>query len=202
MQYDIEIDKNNLDEEAIYIPAAFDAFQMKEAEAQEDLELLRDRLKVLQADISLEIRGWTIEKINSFFGYNLTSLKEEVYKQLVFVHPKVIDLYNQIANTRRDLFIYQAARKSIEKKSSNMELLGRLHGQGYFIRVEGRSYKKLALDTMIDKLKRQTIQRLKEEEIQKKAPKAYSGEAGAVVKTLKTPKPQGGGSGERIERVR
>lgn len=185
MLYDVGVDINNLDEESVYLPAAFDAFQSKESEVSAEWDALKDQMKVLQADVSLEIRGWEIERINSFFQLNLNKLTEEVYKQLVFIHPAVIDLYRRIEEIRRDVLIYQAARKSIERKAESLDRLARLHGQGYFMKVEARPYKKMALDPIIEKLKSTIIRRLKEEENIK--PKSPEPMAGAAKKTLKRP---------------
>lgn len=184
MEYDAGIDKNNLDEEAIHLSADFDAFSTKEAEWSAQWDDAKDQMKVLQADVALEIRSWTIEKINSFFRYELTKLTEEVYKQLVFSHPKVIELYNDIANIRTNVLLYQAARKSIEQKAARMDMLAKLHGQGYFMKVEGRAYKRIPADNTLELAKKTIIKRLRDEENAKQPPAL----TGSARKTLKTPK--------------
>lgn len=169
MKYDPKIDKNNLDEEAVYTPAVFDLFAVKEAEASDALETFRDQLKVVQAEIALELRGWDIDRINEYFDKRIMKLTEAVYSQLVIVHPDVITLMNRISQARHDLKIYEAARKSIEEKSRGLDRLVKLHGQGYYMKIEGRPYKKLEADTVQTMVKRAITKRL-EREKKKKPP--------------------------------
>jgi hypothetical protein len=185
MQYDVSVDKYNLDEESLHIPAAFDMFQTKESEASEQWDTLKDKMRVVQADVSLEIRGWPLEKINSFYGKELTKLTEEVYKQLVFIHPEVISLYNEIAIARNNTLIFQAARKAIEKKAEALDRLSKLHGQGYFMKIEGRPYKKFSYDAVLDQAKRTIIKRLENEK--SLAPPKLTGKT--TKKTLKAAEP-------------
>jgi hypothetical protein len=159
MKYDVSIDKNNLDEESIHLPALFDMFSTKESEASEELDLQRDRLKVIEADVALDIRGWPIQEINIFFDLDLPKLTEEVYKQLVQIHPDTIRVKNKIAEARYELKIYSAARKSIEAKAAALDRLAKLHGQGYFMKVEGRPYKTFSADAVLKRVKRAVLDR-------------------------------------------
>jgi hypothetical protein len=184
MIYDTNIDKNNLDEEAIYTPGAFDVFSIKESEASEQWDALKDKMKVLQADVALEIRGWSIDQINSFFQLEIMKVTEEVYKQLVFIHPAVIQLYNEIGEARYNTKMYATARKSLEEKAAGLDRLVKLHGQGYFMKVEGRPYKKMEVESILSRVKKTIIQRLKAEKAQKPQINKTSPK-----KTPKVPKP-------------
>jgi hypothetical protein len=159
MEYDPSIDKDNLDEESVYVPATFDVFSRKEAEASQYWDSLKDKMKVLQADIELEIRGWPIEKINSFFQKGIPKLTESVYKSLVLIHPEVIELYQEIEQARYDVKMYEAARKSIERKAEGLDRLAKLHGQGYFMKVEGRAYVKKGIDATLERVKKTIMRR-------------------------------------------
>lgn len=176
MNYSADIDKNNLDEEAITIPSIFDAFAIKEAEASERWDALKDKLKVVQADVSLKIRGMSIEQINFDFNLQLIKLTEEVFKQLVYIHPEVIEVYNKIAEARYETRMYSAAKQSIQEKAARLDNLTKLHGQGYFMKIEGRPYRKIGFDTILDKSKLSTISRLNSNMEQK------------ITKSTKTPK--------------
>jgi hypothetical protein len=186
MKYDAGIDKHNLDNEAVAVPALFDMFSSKEAEASELWDALKDKMKVLQADVSLKIRGMKLEDINSMFNLELPKVTEEVFKQLVFIHPEVIKLYNEIAEARYQAKMYASARKSIEEKAARLDNLAKLHGQGYFMKIEGRPFKKVAADTILEKAKSATIERLAKKE-------RSITETPHVKKTLKTAKPKSPG---------
>jgi len=159
MEYDASIDPNNLDEESVYVPGAFDVFSRAEAEASQKWDSLKDKMKIIQADIELDLRGWPLERINSFFQKSIDKLTESVYKSLVLVHPEVIELYQETEQARYETKIYEAARKSIERKAEGLDRLARLHGQGYFMKIEGRPYKKFEVDAVLERVKRTIMRR-------------------------------------------
>lgn len=149
----LEIDKNNLDEEAIRAPQLFDEFSRRLGEAKPKVDTLRDILKVVMADVNLEIRGWTLERINQFFRLELPKVTEDVYKNLVFIHPKVIGLYEEIAKARRDAGVYEGAKDSMDKKIFMLNLLKDLHGQGFFAKIEGGpAFRKISIDLAIEEM--------------------------------------------------
>lgn len=153
MEYDVGIDKYNLDEESIYVPAAYDVFSQKEAEESQRLDALRDKMKILQADVEIEIRGWTTEQLSAYYNRRIDKVTEQVYKSLVLIHPEVIDLYQEIEQCRHSFRIYEAARRGVERKAEGLDRLARLHGSGYYMKIEGRPYRKLGIDATIDKAK-------------------------------------------------
>lgn len=159
MEYDPSIDKNNLDEESITVPGDFDVLSRAEAEASQLWDALKDKMKVLQADIELDLRGWELARINSYFGKSIPKLTESVYKSLVMIHPEVLSLYQEIEQARYETKVYEAARKSMERKAEGLDRLAKLHGQGYFMKIEGRPYKKLGIDATLDRVKRTIIKR-------------------------------------------
>jgi len=171
----LEVDKNNLDEEAVQSPSLFDEFARREAPAKTKYETLKDLQKVVMADVSLEIRGWKTEEINKFFKLELTKVTEDVYKQLVLIHPKVVKLYEEIAEARNEYNIYSAGRESMDKKIFMLSTLKDLHGQGYFAKIEGGSaFRKITMDMKVEDLKEFITERIKRE--------------GGVKFTSKTPK--------------
>src|SRR4030042_5591378 len=109
MQYSVDIDLNNLDEESIRYPALFDLFQREEAKWSAKWDDLKDKLSVLKADVNLLVRGWDVKEMNSFFGIKIDKATEDVYKQLSLIHPEVISLMNEIIDARYHLKIYEAA---------------------------------------------------------------------------------------------
>lgn len=149
----LEIDRNNLDEEAAIAPQLFDEFANRLGPAKSKYETLRDALKILMADVNLEIRGWSIERINQFFQLQLPKATEDVYKNLVLIHPKVINMHEDIAKARREAAIYEQGKDSMDKKIFMLNNLKDLHGQGYFAKIEGGSaFRKINIDMAIDEL--------------------------------------------------
>lgn len=190
MEYDAGIDKDNLDEESVYVPAMFDVMAIKEAEAVQKLNALLDKMKILQADIDLDIRGWEIEKINAYFKKDIGKVTETVYRDLLLIHPEVMDLYQEIEQARYESKIYEAARKSIEKKADSLDRLSRLHGQGYFMKIEGREYKKMGVNSVLERVTRVLMRRGAIDKAPPKAPPEASSKTRKKLKPLpkKTPK--------------
>ena len=131
-----------------------------------------------------------------FFGLELTKLTEDVYKNLIYIHPDIISIYNQIAEARHEALMYKSAVKSFEKKGEMLKELAKMYAQGYFMKVEGKEYKEPKIDLLIDKLKIQTITRIEREDAGKtpepdKARKILESKLQAAkAATSKTPKPK------------
>jgi hypothetical protein len=196
-----QVDKNNLDEEAIQIPGWYGNVVEKEAIASDRWDALKDKLSVLKADIQLTIRGWDLMKVNLFFDLQLVKLTEEVYKNLVYIHPEILALYNEIAEARHKALLYRAATKAFDKKADMLKELAKLYSQGYFMKIEGQAYHVPKVDLLVEKLKEQTIKRIQREDagkvpaptqartaLESKIEAAKKGASGATPKTPKTPK--------------
>jgi hypothetical protein len=149
----LEIDRNNLDEEAIQAPQLFDEFSRRLGEAKPKVDNLKDALKIVMAGVNLEIRGWPLDRINQFFNLQLVKVSEDVYKNLVFIHPKVIQLHEEIAKARHAAGVYEGAKDSMDKKTFMLSLLKDLHGQGYYAKIEGGSaFRKISIDLAIEEM--------------------------------------------------
>lgn len=195
----VQIDRNNLEEEAIRIPGWFGSVVEKEAEAADEWDAIKDKLTVVKADLNLILRGWSINKINQFFNLQLTKLTEAVYTNLIYIHPEVIDLYNKMAEARHRTLLYRAATRAFEKKGEMLKEIAKLYAQGYFMKVEGKEYKEAKIDLIVEALKKKTVERIQMEDIGKvPAPekarsaldsKLTAAKSGAdTAKTPKTPK--------------
>lgn len=195
------IDKNNLDEEAIQIPGWYGNVVEKEAIAADRWDAIKDKMSVLKADLNLVIRGWDIVKINLFFNLELTKLTETVYSNLIYIHPEIITLYNEIAEARHETLLYRAATRSFDKKADMLKELAKLFAQGYFMKIEGKAYQMPKVDLLVEKLKEQTIKRIQKEDagkvpaptlartaLESKIDAAKKGVGAAEPKTKKTPK--------------
>lgn len=160
----LEIDQNNLDEEAAIAPQLFDEFASRLGPAKSKYETLRDALKIVMAGVNLEMRGWPLDRINNFFGLQLSKVSEDVYKNLVYIHPRVIQLNEDISRARHEMSIYEQGRDSMDKKIFMLNNLKDLHGQGYFAKIEGKkAFRKINIDLAIDKLSTTIADRISRE---------------------------------------
>jgi len=166
----VNVDRNNLDEEAIRIPGWYGNVVEKEAESADEWDALKDKMSVVKADIGLILRGWSINKINQFFNLELTKLTEGVYTNLIYIHPEVLDLYNRIAEARHKTLLYRAATKSFEKKGDMLKELAKLFAQGYYLKIEGSAYKEAKVNLIVEGLKAKTVERIKREDAGKASP--------------------------------
>lgn len=185
------IDKDNLDEECLTLPLFYDEFNEKEVLAWEVKDHLQEQIPIIEAQVNLEIRGWEIDHINEFFRLELTKVTEDVYKQLTRIHPTVVAAYEALAVARAEALTYSTARKAIEKKHAALEMLAKLHGQGYFSKIEGKEFKKAQVNAALSNVREMIKKRVADlmpdgkPEVEVKEPKP---------KKTKTPKQsQGGG---------
>jgi len=119
---DILIDRNNLEEECASAPAYFDYWQNQEADLKTDKENKEHNL-------AMAIRQMTDEEIKSKYGF--TKVTEGAVTAIVKSDPEFQRLSRQYRQA-------EASRKSYEKKITLLDTLAKLHGQGYFSKIEGK----------------------------------------------------------------
>ena len=152
------IDKNHLDEECVTLPTYYDEFHEKEKLAWEVKDHLEEQIPIVKAKVNLELRGWDLDRINEFFNLQLTRITEDVYKQLTRIHPAVIKAFEALAVARAEATTYATARKAIEMKHAALEMLAKLHGQGYFTKIEGKEFKRARINASLGQV-REVIQK-------------------------------------------
>jgi len=113
---DILIDRNRLDEECSTAPGYFDYWQTLEIKLKVDLENH-------EAQMSKDIRSCSETQLKEKYG--IPKLTEGAISSIIKVDREYLSLKRQHLQA-------EAMRKSYEKKISLIDVLARLHGQGYF----------------------------------------------------------------------
>lgn len=142
---DLSIDKNNLDEECVHDAGIYDVWARAEAHAKLLFEKAKDRLKVIEAEVELKIRG--MEKDELSLKYNINSVTDKAVTAIVLTDPKVREAKKDYLQTQHRVSLTETARRSLDKRGSRLDNLIFLHGQGYFGRGKG-SLKKEAIKTL------------------------------------------------------
>lgn len=190
------IDKNNLDEECLVVPAQFDYWATKEVEAANERDILKDQADILKADLDdakakaeLEIRGLSPGEINKIFELNLDvsgSLTVGTINSIILRHPDVIvarqiyrDKCNEFRLKASDAAVFRVGCKSIEKKMIMLDNLAKLHGQGYFSKIEGRKFKGQTLEA----LRKRVAETIRKDRAQRLVDKAKKSEKDKLKKT-------------------
>ena len=135
---DILIDRNKLEEECSTAPAYFDYWSTQEADLKTDKENLENNL-------SKEIRQLSEDEAK--IKYGLSKVTEGAITAIIKSDPQLQKL------TRQQRYA-ESARRSYEKKIALLDVLARLHGQGYFSKIEGKP----ELRTMLAKEAKAKIQ--------------------------------------------
>lgn len=119
---DILIDRNSLDEECQIAPAFFDYWLNKESDFETQLESCEIRL-------NREVRGLEESAIRE--TYKISKSTESAINSIIKDDPE----YKRL---KRLYLQAKASRRSWEKKISLLDTLAKLHGQGYFAKIESR----------------------------------------------------------------
>lgn len=119
---EILIDRNMLEEECAKAPGFFDYWQNREAD-------FKTKAENLEASIALAIRRADDKTLKDEFG--LSKITDAA------IHAVIRD-DKEYQYLRREYLISEANRKSCEKKISMLDVLAKLHGQGYFAKIEGK----------------------------------------------------------------
>lgn len=119
---DIIIDRNALEEECSRTPAFFDYWQTQEANLKVDLENL-------EAELSSEIRSCDESELKAKHG--ISKLTEGA------ITSAIRSSFNY-KSLRRQFLQAEANRKAYDKKITLLDTLAKLHGQGYFSKIESK----------------------------------------------------------------
>jgi hypothetical protein len=141
---EVSIDKNNLDEECVRLPSLYEHWADEEEVWRFNYETLVTKRRVVKAEVGLQIRGMKLSEINRKFNLNLIKLTEQVYQDLIYIHPRVVVVTRERDEAYNMYAVAKAARQSFDKKKAMLEYLTYLHGQGYFMRAKSapwREYK-------------------------------------------------------------
>jgi hypothetical protein len=137
-----KIDKHNLDEECAYLPDDYEEWANIEELAKANYDMLITKRAVVKAEASLELRGLTVDQINRRYRLKLDKVTEQVYKDLVYLHADVVKITAERDAAANQYHVAKAQRQTFDKRKAMLEYLTSLHGQGYFMRMKGKDFKK------------------------------------------------------------
>jgi len=120
---DILIDRNALEEECTKAPAFFDYWQNRESD-------YKDQKENYEADFSKRLRQMSDDEIKVTHGIS-SKLTEGAISAII----KSNGEYQRLKSMH---FQAESNRKSCEKKITMLDVLAKLHGQGYFAKIEGK----------------------------------------------------------------
>lgn len=145
----VKLNKHDLDTAAETLPTDWEEFAAQETEhannvdkLSTELDIAEGELKTLKAEMSLEIRSLTLDRINFKYKLDLTTkqLTVDTYKDLVEnceevreKKKKIIKIKEKLITERSNRSLYRTARSSFDKKKDMIEVLARLHGQGWWV---------------------------------------------------------------------
>jgi predicted nucleic acid-binding Zn-ribbon protein len=118
----IIIDRNRLEEECASAPAYFDYWQNRESDLKTEVENAISKL-------GLSLRSSNEEEL--FSKYRIKKLTEGAISDVIKSDPEISAL-------KRQLLSAESERKACEKKISMLDTLAKLHGQGYFAKIEDK----------------------------------------------------------------
>ena len=119
---DILIDRNKLEEECSTAPGFFDYWQNQEAD-------LKTRFDNHEANLGRTIRTMDDPTLKATYG--ISKITEGAISSIIKSDPEYQSLKRQYVQA-------EASRKSYDKKISMLDVLARLHGQGYFAKIESK----------------------------------------------------------------
>ena len=150
---DILIDRNALEEECSTTPAFFDYWINQESN-------LKSKKENKKSELSKSIRQMSESEVKTTYGFS--KVTEGAIESIIESDPTHQSLKSQHTQA-------EASRKSYEKKISMLETLAKLHGQGYFAKIEGKSDVRTLLANKVKKKIREEIKK-RSEKLPKRKP--------------------------------
>ena len=137
----VEISETELDKECIKLPSDFLFYAGLAADCRRDVQELKAKMDVVEADLSKKIRDepavYGIEKVTES-AINAVILTRKEYKQA----------QSELFAKQHDLDIAQAVVFAMEHKKRALTMLVELHGQGWFANVKMSAKGKEAVEEM------------------------------------------------------
>ena len=119
---EILIDRNVLEEECSTAPGFFDYWQNQESD-------LKTKKANREASLGRELRAMSEVELKEKYGFS--KFTDPAINTLIKSDPEYMLLNTQHLQA-------EASRKSYEKKIDMLDTLAKLHGQGYFAKIEGK----------------------------------------------------------------
>jgi hypothetical protein len=121
----VQIDEHNLDKECIRLPSDYLKFAHLAADAKRDVDEIKNRLEVVQADLSKEIRAKPED-------FGLDKVTETAISSTILTQPRYQKGLGRLQEAKHKADLAQAVVWALEHKKRTLTLLVELHGMGYF----------------------------------------------------------------------
>ena len=132
---DILIDRNALEEECSTTPGFFDYWINQESD-------LKTRKENKKSELSKSIRQMTENEVKEQYGFS---------KVTEGAIESIIESDSGYQSLKRQHRQAEASRKAYEKKIDLLDTLAKLHGQGYFAKIESKSGARTLLANKVKK---------------------------------------------------
>lgn len=131
----VQIDEHRLDRECVRLPGDFLKWAHLAAESKKDVAELENRLEVVYADLSKEIRLKPED-------FQLEKITEAAIKETIRAHPRYQKVTQKLIDCQHHANMAQAVVSALDQKKRALTNLVELHGMGYFanprVSEEGR----------------------------------------------------------------
>lgn len=154
---DKQIDKFNLDEECCNQADIFDYWIRLEKFAAGEVDEIETNLAALKSKVELEVKGMDTEEINKVYKLSLSEndkITDKIATNIRRQDKRVKELIRDFNSAKHNYRIAYAARMSFQTKKEMLDNLTKLHGQGYFSKVEGKSFHESKINGKRKQLKR------------------------------------------------
>lgn len=121
----VQIDENNLDKECIRLPSDYLKFAHKSVDAKRTLDEMENKLKVVHADLSKEVRSNPQD-------FGIDKFTEAVLVSTVLGLERYQKGLMRVQQAKYEADLAQAVVWALEHKKRTLTLLVELHGMGYF----------------------------------------------------------------------
>lgn len=121
----VQIDENNLDKECIRLPSDYLKFAHKSVDAKWTLDEMENKLKVVHADLSKEVRSNPQD-------FGIDKFTEAVLVSTVLGLERYQKGLMRVQQAKYEADLAQAVVWALEHKKRTLTLLVELHGMGYF----------------------------------------------------------------------
>lgn len=121
----VQIDEHNLDRECVRLPSDYLKWAHQAAEAKRDVDEIKNRLEVVQAELSKEIRLKPED-------FGLDKVTEAGIGSTILTLPRYQKGLARLLAAKHKYELLQAVVWALEHKKRTLTLLVELHGMGYF----------------------------------------------------------------------
>jgi len=145
---DFEVDIHALETEWVNQPKFFMRYALMAAEARRDHEEAKNRVKILEAELSLDVRRDPAK-------YGLSKTTEDSIKATVITDPTMVLAQKEIIASRHDMDVADAAVTAMEHRKKALEKEVDLYIAGYFSHPKVKEANKEKFDELRTKAIRQ-----------------------------------------------